>query len=188
MLNIHNKITERELWIKFKNGDKESFKEIYYRYYMPLYNYGIRTSSENYLVEDCLQDLFLKLWKNRETLGEVISIKAYLYCSYTRLLYDALKKSRRLIDVKEFDMEIEISSTEQNMINNQSKIECKNQINKALNLLSKRHRQVLQLHYLDGLSYKQMEELLPIKYQAIRNYVHEALKIIREKNVFPKKI
>ena len=53
----------------------------------------------------------------------------------------------------------------------------------ALNQLSKRHRQVLQLHYLDGLSYKQIEEILPIKYQAIRNYVHEGLKVMRKKMV-----
>ena len=53
-----NKITEVELWSRFKNGDKDSFKEIYYEHYMFLYNYGIKNSYEENLVEDCLQDLF----------------------------------------------------------------------------------------------------------------------------------
>lgn len=176
-----NKVTEMELWSRFKNGDKESFKEIYYEHYMFLYNYGVKATSEKNLAEDCLQDLFLKLWKNRENLGEVISIKAYLYRAYVRVLFDALKKSRRVLDFSELENDMEISSIEEKIICNQSQTEFKNQINKALNQLSKRHRQVLQLHYIEGLSYKQIEEILPIKYQAIRNYVHEGLKFMREK-------
>lgn len=176
-----NKNAEMELWTRFKNGDKDSFKEIYYKHYMFLYNYGIKTSAEENLVEDCLQDLFLKLWKNRENLGEVISVKAYLYRAYVRLLFESLKKSRRVINFNELEGETETSSIEEKMINNQWQTECKNQLNKALNQLSKRHRQVLQLHYLEGLSYKQIEEILPIKYQAIRNYVHEGLKAMRKK-------
>lgn len=175
-----DKITEMELWSRFKNGDKNSFKEIYFEHYLFLYNYGNRTSNEKNLVEDCLQDLFLKLWKNRANLGEVISIKAYLYRAYARLLFDAIKKSKNTIDHKELDFDTETHSIEEIIIDNQSQIESKNKINIALNKLSRRHRQVLQLHYLDGLSYKQMEGVLPIKYQAIRNYVHEALKVMRE--------
>lgn len=176
-----NESTEMELWTRFKNGDKASFKEIYYEHYMFLYNYGIKNTSEKNLVEDCLQDLFLKLWKNRENLGEVISIKAYLYRAYVRILFDALKKSKRVLDFNELDDETETCSIEEKIIHNQSQTEFKTQINKALTQLSKRHRQVLQLHYLDGLSYKQIEEILPIKYQAIRNYVHEGLKVMRKK-------
>ncbi len=177
---MFNKITEMELWRRFKNGDKESFKEIYYEHYMFLYNYGIKNTAEKDLVEDIIQDLFLKLWKNRENLGEVISIKAYLYRAYVRLLIDAIKKSRRVLNYEELDSDIEISSIEENLIKEQSATACKNDINNALSKLSKRHRQVLQLHYLDGLTYKQIEEVLPIKYQAIRNYVHEALKVLRK--------
>lgn len=176
-----DKITEMELWNQFKKGDKESFKAIYYEHYMFLYNYGVRTTSEKNLAEDCLQDLFLKLWKNRENLGEVISIKAYLYRAYVRLLFDEIKKSKRVLDFNELELETESSSIEEEIIYNQSRTEFKNQIDKALAQLSKRHRQVLQLHYIEGLSYKQIEEILPIKYQAIRNYVHEGLKVMREK-------
>ncbi len=176
-----NKITEMELWSQFKKGDKESFKEIYYEHYMFLYNYGIKNTPEKDLVEDIIQDLFLKLWKNRENLGEVISIKAYLYRAYVRLLFDALKKSRRILNYEETDCDLAVDSIEEHLIKDQSATECKNNIAKALSQLSKRHRQVLQLHYLDGLSYKQIEQVLPIKYQAIRNYVHEALKVLRKK-------
>ncbi len=178
---MRNKVTETELWSRFKNGDKASFKEIYYEHYMFLYNYGVKATSEQNLAEDCLQDLFLKLWKNRENLGEVISIKAYLYQAYVRLLFDAVKKSKRVFDFSELEYESEISSIEEKIINNQSQTEIKNQIEKALSQLSKRQRQVLQLHYIEGLSYKQIEKILPIKYQSIRNYVHEGLKAMLKK-------
>jgi len=84
--------SDSELWVKFKSGDKTALKTIYYKYYMMLYRFGLKKSSNSELVEDCLQDLFLKIWKNRETLGEALVIKNYLYRAYIRILYDAIKK------------------------------------------------------------------------------------------------
>jgi RNA polymerase sigma factor (sigma-70 family) len=176
---MHNNISDNDLWNRFKKGDKDAYKEIYYKYYMLLFNYGIRSSSDEGLTEDCIQDLFLKLWKNRENLGEITVIKSYLYRSFIRLLFDAIKKSRRVIDLNQFDT-FE-PSIEDALISNQLEAECKSKLQKAIGQLSKRHKQVIELHYIDGLSYKQMEEILPIKYQAIRNYVHEALKVLRKK-------
>ena len=38
----------------------------------------------------------------------------------------------------------------------------------------------VDLYYFEGMPYKQIAEILPMKYQAIRNCVHEALKVLRK--------
>ncbi len=171
---------ETEIWASFKSGDKSAFKSIYYKYYVVLYRYGLKTSSNEELVEDSLQDLFLKLWKNRSTLGEVVSIKSYLYRAYMRTLFVAIKKARRTYNAVDLNLEEADMSIEESMITDQSVIEANHKLHLALKHLTKRQKQVVVLYYFEGLSYKQIAQILPIKYQAIRNCVHEAIKVLRK--------
>ncbi|HWW40401.1 RNA polymerase sigma factor [Pedobacter sp.] len=173
-------LSDTELWASFKSGDKNAFKTIYYRYYMMLYKYGLKTSSDSELAEDCLQDLFLKLWKNKITLGEVASVKSYLFRSYTHTLFDAVKKVKRVYNGADLNLEESDKSIEESIITDQSASETNHHLHQALKHLTKRQKQIIILHYFEGLSYKQIEEILPLKYQAIRNCVHEAIKILRK--------
>lgn len=173
-------LSDTELWAKFKSGDKNAFKIIYYRYYMMLYRYGLKTGSDAELAEDSLQDLFLKLWKNKTTLGEVASVKSYLFRSYTRTLLESLKKVKRIYSGSDLNLEESEGSIEESIITDQSAAETSNHLHQALKYLTKRQKQIIILHYFEGLSYKQISEILPLKYQAIRNCVHEAIKVLRK--------
>jgi len=177
---MKEEFSDAELWVRFKSGDKSAFKAIYYKYYMTLYRYGLKTSLDADLAEDTLQDLFLKLWKNRSTVGEVASVKSYLYRAYIRTLLDALKKARRTYSAADLNIEQTDKSIEENMIIDQSVNETNQNLYQALKHLTKRQKQIVVLHYFEGLSYKQIEEILPLKYQAIRNCVHEAIKVLRK--------
>ncbi|SHG01643.1 RNA polymerase sigma factor [Pedobacter caeni] len=179
-MDKYDKTSESALWQSFKSGDKTAFKAIYYEYYMLLYRYGVKTSADTELAEDCLQDLFLKLWKNRENLGEVSSVKSYLYRAYIRTLFDAMKKFRKEHQFGDLSTETSESSIEETIIEGQTHTESNLHLHRALQHLSRRQRQVVLLHYFEGLSYKQIAEVLPIKYQAIRNCIHEAIKVLRK--------
>jgi RNA polymerase sigma-70 factor (ECF subfamily) len=172
--------SDAELWAHFQSGDKTAFKAIYYKYYMLLYRYGCKTTPNEELVEDSLQDLFLKLWKNRSSLGQVASIKSYLYRAYMRTLFDALKKNSRTYNGADLMLEESESSVEESLISGESVTETNKHLHSALEHLSKRQKQVVILYYFEGLSYKQIAEILPIKYQGIRNVVHEAVKVLRK--------
>lgn len=179
--------SDTELWGRFKSGDKSAFKTIYYKYYMTLYRYGLKTSLDAELAEDTLQDLFLKIWKNRNTLGEVASVKSYLYRAYIRTVFEAMKKAKRTYNAADLNLEQADRSIEESMIIDQSLNETNMNLHQALKHLTKRQKQVVVLHYFEGLSYKQIAEILPLKYQAIRNCVHEAIKVLR-KNIIIRSI
>lgn len=177
---MKEEFSDTELWTSFKAGDKAAFKAIYYRYYMMLYRYGLKTSPDTELTEDCLQDLFLKLWKNRSTIGNVASVKSYLYRAFTHTLFDAIKKTKRTYNGIDLNLEEADQSVEESMITDQSVTETNFHLHQALKHLTKRQKQVIVLYFFEGLSYQQIAEILPLKYQAIRNCVHEAIKILRK--------
>lgn len=179
-MQITEDYTDSELWVNFKSGDKTALKTIYYKYYMMLYRFGLKKSSSSELVEDCLQDLFLKIWKNRDTLGDAVVIKSYLYRAYIRILFDAIKKNERTYKGVDLELELSECSFEESIIKNDSLNESNIFLDKALKHLTKRQKQVVNLYYFEGMPYKQIAEILPMKYQAIRNCVHEALKVLRK--------
>ena len=65
---------QNPIWEQFKKGDKKAYAHIYYQYFDHLYDYGCRLSAHTELVEDCIQELFIRLWKRKEQLHEVESV------------------------------------------------------------------------------------------------------------------
>ena len=82
------------LWQKLKTGDKWALEQIYAAHAAVLLKYGRRFSADGQLVEDCVQDLFIELWKNREGLGDTDSIRKYLLVSLRRKVIRALSHSK----------------------------------------------------------------------------------------------
>ncbi|MGB3589051.1 MAG: sigma-70 family RNA polymerase sigma factor, partial [Tunicatimonas sp.] len=62
-----------------KRGSTAAFKQVYERYKRPLYATALRYLKDNQLAEDVLQDVFVKLWQNREALDEQQSLKNFLF-------------------------------------------------------------------------------------------------------------
>ena len=83
---------EKQLWSAFKNGDFSAFTQIYQRYIQPLYNFGSKITSDRALIEDCIHDLFVELWKSHSRLGEVNHIQFYLFKGLKRKVLRALGK------------------------------------------------------------------------------------------------
>lgn len=70
---------DRELWDSFKAGDDRAFSQIYETYADLLFSYGMRFTSNREIVRDTLQELFIKLYKNRKNLSTTDHIKFYLF-------------------------------------------------------------------------------------------------------------
>lgn len=174
-------LTDLELWVEFKGGNKQAFKLIYYTYYQHLFSYGLKLSSHTDLTEDCIQDLFLKLWKNRRNLGDVGSIKAYLFKSFRRTLIDLIKSDKKTGDIVDLPAEYDVHlNVEDMLIKNEASEQQLLRLEKALNNLSKRQKEIIYLCFYKDMSYKEITEVIPIKYQTVRNCMHEAIKILRK--------
>lgn len=57
--------TNRDIvsWNQVGNGDTESFVSIFKNYYRDLFNYGRKITDDHTIIEDCIPDLFIDLWR-----------------------------------------------------------------------------------------------------------------------------
>ena len=53
-------------------------------------------------------------------------------------------------------------------------------INEALNKLTARQRQIIQLRFLESLNYSEIGAATGIKYQSVSNLIHRAVQTLRE--------
>ena len=152
------------------------------KYYSDFYHYGIKLSANRSLTKDCIQDLFVKLWRDREKLAEVTFVKTYLLKSVKQNLIKAMTKESRweAYDGQgEYEADI-VFSPEDLLIEQQGVTDQQHRIVQALNKLPNRYREAIYLKFYGGLTNEQIAEMMSIKTQSVYNLIYEALKILRQ--------
>lgn len=176
-----NSMLPSDVWTRFVEGDHSSYRRLFKEYYKGLYGYGLKLRNDPQLVEDCIQELFINIWERREDLRHITSPNVYLYVSLRRNILSQKKKESRLQEIaresnENFDIHFGI---EELLIKNESKKEQKEELQKALNQLSNQQKEVLYLHYYNGMSYGEIEEILAINRQSVRNHMYRAMQTLR---------
>ena len=177
----------KRLWEKYLNGDKEALSIIFRIFFDDLYNYGLRLTRKSEIVKDSLQDMFLKLWKNRSNLRIIDNIKPYLFKALRRHIITNLKWENQFVNYEQQPEElfqIEFSH-EDFLINRNIDFETRENLIKALNKLTKRQREAIYLRYFEELDFASIAEIMSMKIQSVRNSIHRGLVTLREIKIFP---
>jgi RNA polymerase sigma factor (sigma-70 family) len=190
-MKIAHKAVENDhgIWLRFRNGEEEAFSTIFHTYYSFLYHYGVKMAGgDKDTAKDCIQDMFLSLWRTRESLGEVRSIRFYLLKAYRRKVIRTLasrqgpKAHQALSDDYSFEL---VFSFEESLIAKELFKEQQDSLAEAVAALSFRQREAIYLKFYKGLSYEEISEIMGLQYQSVRNYVHQGICILRKKLTVP---
>lgn len=171
-------INEFSLWKDFRSGDVSAYALIYKKYFFTLYSYGKKFSSDKELIEDCIQDLFVKIWKNREDLNDTTSIKYYLFISLKRKLVDVLKSPGIRLKIQE-DV-IDFERGDYTADDNEASHFQRERILKAMTKLSKHQQKILQMKFYQNQSNQEIATHLGITIQSVYNLVFKTLRSLRK--------
>lgn len=171
-------VSDFALWKSFKGGDLSAYSLIYRKYFFVLYQYGKKISDDKELIKDCIQDLFIKIWNNRESLSDTTSVKYYLFTSLKHKLLDALALPNQRLRVKMDVMDFE--TVDEAHSNHESFDPEKEKILKAITKLSKHQQKVLELKFYKNQSNQEIAKELGITIQSVYNSVFKTLRSIRK--------
>lgn len=159
-------------------GDERAFTAIYDEYSVQLYRNILRMVADEDIAKELLQDLFLKLWTNRERLTTTKSLKPYLYRMAANLVYDHFRKvaqDRKLLDrLIYLTVEYDISA-EDRMLNEETETLLKD----AIEHLPPQRKLVYTLCKLEGKSYQEVSELLNISVATINEHIVKGNKAVK---------
>jgi RNA polymerase sigma factor (sigma-70 family) len=170
-----------ELWDEFISGNHSCFGKLFRGFYSGLYGYGLKLCNDPGLVEDCIQNLFVSVWERRFELNHITSPNVYLFVSLRRNLIKARKKKDHEIGITE-EVQENISiqfGAEEIIVKRESKKELQAELQKAMTHLSNQQKEVLYLHFYNGMSYGEIEEILSINRQSVRNHMYWAMETLR---------
>jgi len=180
---------ENNLWERFISGSSSAFSELYDAYSEILYKFGMRYTTDNELVKDCIHDLFIDLHAYRGKLAREVNVKFYLLKSFRRKLHAAHRKSS-LLDFNHWSSDDSFGvnafsfSIEQEMIMDEKQREMLDHLAIEINQLPERQREVLYLRFNQDLDYEEIAAMMQISVPTCRTFIYRALKQLRGKLEF----
>lgn len=158
---------------EIKNGKKESLKIIYDYYGHVIYSYALSIIKSEDLAKDICQDVFIKIWSNGSKYKYSNNHKAWIMTITRNTSIDYLRKYKREDIVDEI-----------NVIDNKDMIEDINQkllIKESLALLNEEEREVVILHTISDLTFKNIGEILNKPIGTVTWRYREAIKKLRKR-------
>ena len=161
-------------------GSYDSFKLLYDQWVARLYQFVLKIVKSESTAQDIVQDTFVKVWENHETINTEHSFKSYLFTIAYHRIADEFRKQLRhplMPDYITFTSSmVSYNEAEQNL----SLEEFIRQLEKAKTKLSPRQRQVFEMSKEQNLSHSEIEKRMGISNQAVRNLLTAAMKTIRQ--------
>lgn len=173
---------EQTLWSQFIRGDDKSLEKLYRQYFDDLYNYGKKWLRDGPLTEDAIQDLFVKLMKNRSSLSDTTSVKYYLFRSLRTVVLDKLKRDNRmqLVDDPGDHLFLFELSPEKKLVEEQDAVHLKERLAVAMQNLTPRQREAVFLRYVAGFSYSQVAEAMELTAKGTYKLMARAIDALKD--------
>lgn len=173
---------DQEAWVAFQKGDQTGLEKIYRSHYTLLYNYGFKWLRNAQLVEDSIQDLFIKLLHSRERLAVPDSVQSYLFRAFRRIVLDKLKSQKRNVDIDEektlaFELQL---SPESELIKRHDDSAMQKKMQQSLEKLTPRQREAVFLRYYEGFSYPEVAAILELSPKATYKLMARAIEALRQ--------
>jgi RNA polymerase sigma-70 factor, ECF subfamily len=171
--------TDEELIGRFQRGDNYAYDLLVKRYKEPLLNYIYRFIGDRTEAEDIVQETFYRLYKNKHYYKEVARFSTWIYTIAGNLAKTELRKRRRrnLFSInyymstdKDYDLPDEETSPEKDT----NSIITDDIIQKAVDKLSPKFKQVIVLRDIQGFSYEEISEIVGIPLGTVKSRVNRA--------------
>ncbi|MDR2679245.1 MAG: RNA polymerase sigma-70 factor [Tannerella sp.] len=165
---------------KIKEGDIKTFEKVFRRYYAPLCLYASGITGRKDISEEVVQDVFYNIWKDRETVRILHSVKNYLYGAVRnrslRYLESLSVREHYLKNLPDDDCIASEPSPQEEL----EYKELETLVNKTLNQLPERRMQIFKMHRLDGKKYKEIAESLSISVKTVEAEMTKVYKTLRQ--------
>lgn len=174
-------VNETLLWQRLIDGDLNVLETFYRLYYDLLFNYGLKYCSDNELVRDSIQDLFVNLHKSKN-LRYTDYVKAYFMKALRNILFDKLAQRKNKISLEENTLNFSIDDHGLELLfdKNDKDILLSKQILETYKGLPKNQKMIIYLRYIRGLSYKEISAIMEINVQSSMNLANRALSNMRK--------
>lgn len=170
---------EKELLSLSAAGDASAFATLFRIYRHKLYGFLLRATGSPEMAEDIIQDIFLKLWKDRAGLEQIEQFGGYIYRMAQHRVINSMKRMAKETLILSELGKVQ-SSSAPDAESRLSMQEVTNNLQSALNKLTPKQKLVYTLSRERGLKHEEIAQHLNISPSTVNNHMIEALRMIRQ--------
>ena len=162
-----------------KNGQREAFDFIYKKYSKPLLSKLHRMVKSPEIVDELLQDIFLKVWTNRAAIDPEKSFKGWIFTIAQTTVFTYYRKLALDKKMQQHVLEVFVEFYEQTeeYIFNKERVQL---LNSAVEQLPAQRKEIFRLCKIEGKSYQEAAEILSISPSTVSNQLVSATKAVKQ--------
>ncbi|WP_339709284.1 RNA polymerase sigma-70 factor [uncultured Kriegella sp.] len=172
-----NFTTEADFVQGLKKGDSEAYTYLVETYHHKLCTYAFGLIRDYDLSEDIVQNVFIKIWKQRKKLKDDIDLTNYLYKSVYNGFIDQYRKMRTVFSLEKVHIDTLKFFVQEDSENSLERIivYVKNEIEN----LPPKCKQAFLLSKQEGLTNHEIADYLNISTKSVEGHITKAFSILR---------
>ena len=174
MTNIELKNTIERMAL----GDEGAFRSIFNTYWERIFQVSKSICKMTEMAEEITQDVFLKVWLQREKFTGIENPEAYLFTIARNTLYSALRNKFTTIPLEDIIIELSGSKSfcpENKLVHK----ETSESVEVVIKKLPPQQKKVFDLSRNVGYSHAEIAEELNLSKQTVRAHMKQALRTLR---------
>ncbi|MCH8525147.1 MAG: RNA polymerase sigma-70 factor [Balneolales bacterium] len=166
-----------ELAALIRDGDKEAFRRFFDLHQSALMRFLRSRNIPQETAEDLVQQAFLTLWDKRANIDVSKSLRSFLFTvAYNRMLNTIRNTKGKTVGLANTPDESDHQTPETQAMAS----EAMQAMHLRLAAMPEKRRTVFDLCYLQGLSHKEISEVMDISTKTVENHMAIALRELRE--------
>jgi len=172
-------IRDTEITGRIRNGDKGQFESLFRSSYVSLVRYAKTLIKDHDTAEEIVQDLFFRLWQDREKLNIESSLNGYLFRSvHNRCLHYI--EHTKVVERHAEEMSSHKSESPESPSDILNYKELQEKIARILERLPERCGKIFTMSRFEGLKYSEIAEKLSVSVKTVEANMGRALKEFRK--------
>ena len=163
---------------KLLDGDEKAFDYFYDRYSLPVYRKLLKMIKVEFVAEEILQKVFIKIWEKRHLIDPEQGLKAYIYQIAQNMVYDFYRNLARENELQA-QVKYAIKDLAEDAAANLLLKETSELLEMAIEQLPEQQKIVFRLCKQEGKSYDEVSQLLGISPSTINGHIVRATKKVK---------
>lgn len=181
MENIDPKTSDEALAVLVQKGEKDAFGVLVDRYEQKLVRYGRKFLSTKEDIEDMVQNVFINAYQNIKSFDTGQRWSPWIYRIAHNTFVNALRSKKNGFISIDFDTLLSHPVYDDPDVKEREQKEMRILLDKGLEDIPPKYREVLVLHYFEELPYKDIAQILKVPIGTIGIRLKRAKEALREK-------
>ncbi len=158
-------------------GSIKAFEKLYVAYYNKVLTYTSILLQDSAKAEDVTQNVFLKLWRNRDRLKEDGQLDSYIYITARRAVLDVFREEGYAVKYQEWAKSKQMEESPDAYCLKEIELIAAS----VIDGMPPRRKEIFIMSRVEGLQAKEIAEKLGLSVHTVNKHIALALSMLKEK-------